>query len=130
MDQNEINDLVADEDKQFNPTTENNETDSEEIEAEAVEEHPDDESQEEAEEVAEPTRTRPTRATKPVDRLTYTHYQMQESWRNKSVTYDFNTWYQIEVCHNLLKQACNYPEDVQEYDTKMAPVVVHLLCLK
>ena len=74
MDQNEIKDLdlVAAEGKQFDPTMENNnefDVDAEEIEAEAVEEHPDDESQEEAEEVAEATRTRPTRATKPVDRL-------------------------------------------------------------
>ena len=90
MDQNEINDLVADEGEQTDPTIENNnefDAEAEEIEAEAVEEHPDDESQEEAEEVAEPTRTRPTRATKPIDRLTYTHHQMQEPRRNKSVTY-------------------------------------------
>ena len=130
MDQNEINDLVADEGEQFDPTIENNnefDADAEEIEAEAVEEHPDDESQEEAEEVAEPTRTRPTRAPKPIDWLTYTHHQMQEPRRNKSVTYDFNTWYRIEVCHNLLKQACDYPEDVQEYDTKMAPVVAFIM---
>ena len=64
---------------------------------------------------------------KTIDRLTYTHHQMQEPRRNKSVTYDFNTWYRIEVCHNLLKQACDYPEDVKEYDTKMAPVVAFIM---
>ena len=119
MDQNEINDLVADEAEQPDPTIENNnenEDEEEEIVFEAEEEHPDDESQEEANEVAEPTRTRPTRTVKPVDRLTYSHNQIQRSRRNKSVTYDFNTWYRIEVCHNLLKQACDYPEDVQEYE--------------
>ena len=64
MDQNEIHDLVADEGEQSDPTIENNnefEADAEEMEAEAEEEHPDDESQEEANEVEEPTRTRPTR---------------------------------------------------------------------
>ena len=70
MDQNEINDLIADEGEQSDPTIENNdefEADAEEMEAEAEEEHPDDKSQEEADKVAEPTRTRPTRTVKPVD---------------------------------------------------------------
>ena len=63
MNQNEINDLLADEGEQSNPTIENNnefEDDAEEIVFEAEEEHPDDKSQEEANEVEEPTRTRPT----------------------------------------------------------------------
>ena len=71
MDQNEINDLVADEGEQSNPTIESNneiEDDAEEeIVFEAEEEHPDDESQEEANEVEEPTRTRPARNVKLVD---------------------------------------------------------------
>ena len=93
MDQNEINNLVADEGEQSNPTIENNneiEDDAEEIEFEAEEEHPpDDKSQEDAHKVEEPTRTRPTRNVKPVDRLTYSHNQTQRSMRNTSVTYDF-----------------------------------------
>ena len=130
MDQNEINDLIADEGEQSDPTIENNneiEDDKEEIVFEAEEEHPDDESQEEANEVEEPTRTRPTRNVKPVDRLTYSHNQTQRSRRNTSVTYDFNTWYRIEVCHNLMKQAGDHPEDVQEYTAKMAPVIAFIM---
>ena len=67
MDQNEINDLIADEGEQSDPTIENNnefQAHAEEMEAEVEEEHPDDESQEESDEVAEPTRTRPTRTVK------------------------------------------------------------------
>ena len=69
MDQNEINDLVADEGEQSDPTIENNNEFEyeEEIVFEAEEEHPDDESQEEANEGEEPTQTRPTRNVKPVD---------------------------------------------------------------
>ena len=43
------------------------------------------------------------------------------------MTYDFNTWYRIEVCHNLMKQAGDHPEDVQEYSAKMAPVVAFIM---
>ena len=43
------------------------------------------------------------------------------------MTYDFNTWYRIEVCHNLMKQAGDHPEDVQEYTAKMAPVVAFIM---
>ena len=75
----------------------------------------------------EPTQTRPTRDVKPVDRLTYSHNQTQRSRRNSNVTYDFNTWYRIEVCHNLLKQAGDYPDDVQEYTAKMAPVIAFIM---
>ena len=43
------------------------------------------------------------------------------------MTYDFNAWYQIEVCHNLMKQAGDHPKDVQEYTAKMAPVVACIM---
>ena len=52
------------------------------MEAEAEEEHPDDKSQEEANDVEEPTQTRPTRNVKPVDQLTYSHNQTKRSRRN------------------------------------------------
>ena len=31
------------------------------------------------------------------------------------------------VCHNLMKQAGDHPEDVQEYTAKMAPVIAFIM---
>jgi hypothetical protein len=121
IDQEEIDDILAEPGRDGNETNPN----AREIPQERVQQQETEQdntvTDDEDEDTVATASTRPTRERREPDRLTFLQHM------NNHVTFEDEEWQRIEQCHNLIAQAHPNPEQDMTYDPAMAMVFARIM---
>ena len=77
------------------------------------------------------TTTRSSRIATEPDRLTYDSMSHHQEKKSRTVHFEDEEWYQMELCHNLITKAMNVspnPEEDIAYSPQMALIMARLIC--